>query len=152
MEKVIVGIDFGTSGLSYAYSFNKNPNINTINQSHLPGQGLNKKVPSEIIFDNNYKDILAFGYECNDYIMEPEHNDNTQYNYFKDIKMNLYHKKDKIKATNGNEADIDLVISRIFQKISELAISEIKEWKPSIKKEDIKWVVTIPAIWEEKSK
>ena len=147
--KVIVGIDFGTSGVAYAFSFQNNQS--QIYLSDFEGQSADKKVPTEIILDNDLKEILSFGHECSGYIMC--HHDKNSYQYFKDIKMNLYKKLDKIKSTNGKEADIEIIISKILRKLSMEAISQIKNnHDDTITEKDIKWVVTIPAIWEEKSK
>ena len=148
MSKVIVGIDFGTSGIGYAYSFSSD-NPNSIILSDFHGQGADNKVPSEIILDHYLEDVLAFGAECKGYIGT---HDKSEYEYFKNIKMNLYHKKYTIKSTNGKEANIELIITKILKIISENAITQIQRSNKIIKKENIKWVVTIPAIWEEKSK
>ena len=94
--------------------------------------------------------VLAFGAECKKYITNNEKN---KYEYFKNIKMNLYKKIYKIKSTNGNECDIEYIITKILEIVSEHALEKIKKsHDQSIEKEDIKWVVSIPAIWEEKSK
>ena len=149
MSKVIVGIDFGTSGIGYAFSFSgENPNAIMLSDFH--GQNADNKVSSEIILDNNLEDVLSFGNECKRYIRT--HLDKNKYEYFTNIKMNLYHKKYKIKSTNGKEADIELIIYKILKKVSEDAIVQIKRANGSIKTSDIKWIVTIPAIWEERSK
>ena len=66
--------------------------------------------------------------------------------------MNLYKKIYTVKSTNGKEIDIQLIISKILKKVSEHALSQLQRANNTIKKEDIKWIVTIPAIWEEKSK
>jgi molecular chaperone DnaK (HSP70) len=67
--------------------------------------------------------------------------------------MNLYNKQYYIKSTNGKECDIELIITKILEKVSQHALSKIQDsHDKSIRKEDIKWVVSIPAIWEEKSK
>ena len=148
MNNVVIGIDFGTSGIGYAYSFSGD-NPNSIILSDFHGQSADNKVPSEIILDNYFEDVLAFGNECKGYIRT---HDKTEYEYFKNIKMNLYHKIYTIKSTNGKEANIELIISKILKKISDNAISQIERSGFHINKENIKWVVTIPAIWEEKSK
>ena len=148
MNNVVIGIDFGTSGIGYAYSFSGD-NPNSIILSDFHGQSADNKVPSEIILDNYFEDVLAFGNECKGYIRT---HDKTEYEYFKNIKMNLYHKIYTIKSTNGKEANIELIISKILKKISDNAISQIERSSFHINKENIKWVVTIPAIWEEKSK
>ena len=148
MSKVIVGIDFGTSGIGYAFSFSSD-NPNSIILSDFHGQGADNKVPSEIILDHYLEDVLAFGAECKGYIGT---HDKNEYEYFKNIKMNLYHKIYTIKSTNGKEADIELIISKMLKTISDNALSQIQRANKLIEKKDIKWVVTIPSIWEEKCK
>ena len=58
----------------------------------------------------------------------------------------------KIKSSNGKEADIKLIISKILEEISKNAITQIKRFNNEIREENIKWILTVPAIWEEKSK
>lgn len=144
---VIVGIDFGTAGIGYAFSFEDDPS--KIIQSDFPGQSQGKKVPTEIILSPDSKLIYAFGLECNEYI---KGNDDTKYEYYRDIKMNLYKKMYKIKSTNGKEEDIELIISKLLEKVSGYASKHIERINNTIKNENIKWVLTVPAIWEEKSK
>ena len=145
---MVVGIDFCTSGIGYAYSFYNNQS--NIIVSDFIGQSSDKKIPTEIILDKNLEDVLAFGHQCMGYIKS---HDKDTYEYFKNIKMNLYKKIYTIKSTNGKEADIENIIAKILEEVSKEAISQIKRNSDkTIKKEDIKWVVTIPAIWEEKSK
>ena len=146
--KIVVGIDFGTSGVGYAYGFDNN--ITNIFSSDFSGQSKDKKVPTEIILDTELKEVLAFGEKCKEYIIAYDKNN---YEYFKNIKMNLYRKIYKIKSTNGREVDIEFVIYKILEEVSKNAVNQIqKKQNMKIEKEDIKWVVTIPAIWEEKSK
>ena len=146
--KIVVGIDFGTAGIGYAYSLCDNKK--NIILSDLTDQ-IDNKVPTEIILNNDLKFILAFGNECSSYINT--HHDKNTYQYFKNIKMNLYKKKYIIKSTNGVEENIENIISKLLTRISDEAINQI-ERNNNIKfeKNEIKWVVTIPAIWEEKSK
>ena len=146
--KIVVGIDFGTAGIGYAYSLCDDKK--NIILSDLKDQ-CDNKVPTEIILDNSLKFILAFGNECSGYI-NSHHNKDT-YQYFKNIKMNLYKNKETIKSTNGKEINIEVVISFLLRKISDEAINQIKRSTgKECAKNEIRWVVTIPAIWEEKSK
>ena len=146
--KVVVGIDFGTSGVGYAYGFFNNRE--NIFESDFSGQSKSKKVPTEIILDTDLNDVLAFGAECKGYITG---HDKNNYEYFKHIKMNLYKKNYIIKSTNDREANIELIITKILKEVSKKAIEQIhRKHDQNINREDIKWVVTIPAIWEEKSK
>ena len=149
MKKVVVGIDFGTSGIGYAYGFSDH--VDRIILSNFHGQNEDSKVRSEIILDNDLEEIKAFGNECIGY--SNTHKDKTSYEYFKNIKMNLYKKIYTIKSSNGKEADIQLIITKILKKISESALTQIqKSSDKTITKDNIRWVVTIPAIWEDKSK
>ena len=146
--KIVVGIDFGTSGVGYAFCFSNNKNV--IFSSTFDGQEKDKKVPTEIILDTDLNFVLAFGNECKGYISRYDKKD---YEYFRNIKMNLYKKNYKIKSTNGKEANIEIIITKILEVVSKNAINQIrKKHDSSLTKEDIKWVVTIPAIWEEQSK
>ena len=64
--------------------------------------------------------------------------------------MELYENKNIIKAKNsGKELPLKLVIQKILE-----AIKEISKNRPYIsnQKEKIKWVVTVPAIWDEHKK
>ena len=162
-ESIVVGIDFGTAGIGYAFSFENQPN--SIIESDFIGQNSGKKVPTEIILTPDSKYVLAFGEECKDYIKKAEdknRNEKTedmnhhksQYEYYKDIKMNLYKKEYKIKSTNGKKEDIEIIITKLLEKVSDNALSQIKNVynNNSIVKKNLKWVLTVPAIWEEKSK
>ena len=60
-QRIVVGIDFGTAGIGFAYSlYNDKQNIIL---SDLKNQ-IDSKVPSEIILDNDLNKVLAFGNEC----------------------------------------------------------------------------------------
>ena len=148
MYEVVVGIDFGSSGTGFAYSyFNRNKIIN----GQIYGASVDYKVPTEIILDdNNY--VLKFGLDCITYLkekgMETGH-------YFKGIKMHLYENKSKIISINsGKELPLKLVIQKVLETIKEIAINEISKNRPKLKEETekIKWVVTVPAIWNEHQK
>ena len=144
MEEVVVGIDFGTSGSGFAYAYKNNPN--EINHGVIHGANADNKVPTQIILDDNDKTI-KFGVECTEYIRK---NGLNEGHYFKDIKMNLYEKKTIIQAQNSEKKlELKFVIQRIMEKLKELAIDQIKKPRPEIEENKIKWVVTVPAIWQE---
>ena len=107
--EVVVGIDFGSSGCGFAYSF---MNENKIYHSDIEGSNVDKKIPTEIILDDkNY--ILAFGSKCKQYLKEKGLNAG---HYFKEIKMHLYRKEKLIKSSNSNKT---LPIIEVIQKILE---------------------------------
>ena len=148
MYEVVVGIDFGSSGSGFAYSyFDKNKIIH----GQIFNASVDYKVPTEIILDdNNY--TLQFGGECVKYLKEKGLSTG---HYFKGIKMHLYENKNTIISNNtGKELPLKLVIQRVLEKLKEIAIKEISKNRPKLAKETekIKWVVTVPAIWDEHQK
>ena len=148
MYEVVVGIDFGSSGSGYAYSY---LDKHKIIHGQIYNASVDYKVPTEIILDDkNY--TLQFGGECVKYIKEKGLGTG---HYFKGIKMHLYENKNYIIANNsGKELPLKLVIQRVLEKLKELAIKEISKNRPYLAKETnkIKWVVTVPAIWNEHQK
>ena len=129
MYEVVVGIDFGSSGTGFAYSYF---NRNKIIHGQIYGASVDYKVPTEIILDdNNY--VLKFGLDCITYLkekgMETGH-------YFKGIKMHLYENKSKIISINsGKELPLKLVIQKVLETIKEIAINEISKNRPKLNEE-----------------
>jgi len=148
MYEVVVGIDFGSSGTGFAYSyFDKTKIIH----GQIYGASVDYKVQTEIILDdNNY--TIQFGADCVKFLKEKGLNTG---HYFKGIKMELYENKSTITAKNsGKELPLKLVIQKVLEKIKEIAIKEISKNRPYLndQQEKIKWVVTVPAIWDEHQK
>ena len=146
--EVVVGIDFGSSGSGFAYSyFDKNK----IFHGQIYGASVDHKVATEIILDDdNY--VLQFGSNCSKYLKEKGLESG---HYFKDIKMELYENKENIKAKNSEKVlPLITVIQKIIESIKYIAIKEISENRQYLaeKTERIKWVVTVPAIWDEHQK
>ena len=146
--EVVVGIDFGSSGSGFAYSFFDKKSI-------IPGQmsssSNSNKVPTEIILNEN-NEIIQFGAECVNFIKE---NGVKNCYYFKGIKMELYKNNKTITAKNSKkEFSLKLIIQKCLEKIKEIAILQISKNRPHLSNhtEKIKWVVTVPSIWEEHQK
>ena len=139
MFEVVVGIDFGSYGTGYAYSFNNPKNIEL---GKFKGQNIGIKVPTQIILDSELKNILSFGAECSQYQLKS--NDL----YFKAIKMNIYHNLNYIKPENNSRSfPLVNVITKVFEYIKLDAIKSIQQSRPSITEDQIKWIVTVPSIW-----
>ena len=148
MCEVVVGIDFGSSGTGYAYSY---IDKNKIVHGQIYGAAVDYKVPTEIILDDN-NNVLQFGSSCVQYLKEKGIETG---HYFKGIKMLLYENKETILSINsGKEFPLKLVIQKVIETIKDLAIKEISKNRPYLEqqKEKIKWIVTVPAIWNEHQK
>ena len=141
--EVVVGIDFGSSGSGYSYSFY---NENDINHGEIFQANVDNKVPTEIILDDDYS-ILQFGATCQQYLKEKSYKTG---HYFKNIKMHLYEKKTKIQSSNTERLfPLVIVISKVLEKLKELCLEQLLKLRNNINEENIKWVVTVPAIWED---
>jgi len=126
-------------------------NKNKIIHGQIYGASVDYKVPTEIILDdNNY--VIQFGADCVKFLKEKGLETG---HYFKGIKMLLYENKETIKASNsGKEFPLKLVIQKVLEEIKKIAIKEISKNRPYLTQQTqkIKWVVTVPAIWNEHQK
>ena len=144
MAEVVVGIDFGSSGSGFAYAYKDNEE--EIIHGSIPGANVDNKVPTEIILNDKNK-AIKFGVDCISFMKE---RGLKAGHYFKRIKMLLYEKKTSIEAKNtGKILPLKLVIQKVLEELKELAFAQIKQNRPTITLSKIKWVVTVPAIWEE---
>ena len=78
---------------------------------------------------------------------------NENYLYFKDIKMNLYSHNYVIQSINTNKIIhiVDL-IGIILEYIKNDVFEKIRELISNFEINIIKWILTVPAIWDETSK
>ena len=143
-EKVVVGIDFGTSGSAFSYAF-KNTKEDILSPEEI-------KNPTEIILDSNMK-ILSFGKNCRQFLSSGKIFEQKYY-HFSDIKMRLYKNERKIQANNVNKFyDLEQIISKILLAIKTESLNVINsKRKNKINESNIEWKLTVPAIWREKSK
>ena len=66
--------------------------------------------------------------------------------------MALFRNEKNVKSLDGREMPLMKVISESLRFISEKAIEKLKEQIGSVKKERIRWVITVPALWTEEHK
>ena len=157
-DQIVIGIDFGSCGITFAYGFLDDP-TKTVYNGKFAIQGINDKVSTEIILDEELKEVLCFGNECSNYLNSIG---NKKYYHFKNIKMNLYTKESEkkkgkkdytIKANNSNiKVNIEYIITLILKKVKEIALKQIKDNYKNFNLKNIHWTITVPAIWEIKSK
>ena len=153
-----VGIDFGTAGITYSYSIGGDrEKTDLIEVKKWEGAGTANKTSTEIILDSNCEKIIAFGKKpCSDLIQKGI-GDNL---HFSDIKMYLYKDKEYI-PDNESKGKYPLIkiISKFLEKMRDEAIIDLKSKDTYIKDlkdseiiDKVKWILTVPAIWSDKSK
>ena len=61
--------------------------------------------------------------------------------------------KDKLKATNGEELESKIVFVAAFKYVHDLAKKLLKKKRiKNLTNEDIQWIITVPAIWNDNAK
>ena len=144
-EKVVIGVDFGTSGTAFSYAF-KNSKEDILSPDEM-------KYPTEIILDSYLDKILAFGKDCRQFLSSGKGSEKKYY-HFSDIKMKLYNNKWKIQANNDSKFfDLEKIITKVLIAIKNKSLNIInsKRERP-INESNIEWKLTVPAIWRERSK
>lgn len=148
-KDIIVGIDFGTSGIGFAYGFLNDPN-RKLYLGHFDGQEKASKISTEIILDDDLKKVICFGNDCKKHLCSIT---TEKFHHFNKIKMNLYKKIYAIKVSNSKkEADIEYIIQLLLFEVKKKAIEQLKFTYHYLKEENIQWIITVPAIWDNKSK
>ena len=148
LDKIIVGIDFGSSESGYSFLETNDPKDIEDGETYS----------SEIVLKNGHvKEIGRHSYETF------KTSDNGL--YFENMKIYL----DPKRATDENMDDLEIeaiypkgkkiklkiVIKEFLRFISDKAVEKLdKKYsnKKKYKKDEIKWVVTVPAIWSESGK
>ena len=154
---IIVAIDFGSAFTGYTYSF-KGKNKNEIYYGKFEGTGANIKTLKKVII-NDTNNIVKYGFSAEEYMKKGNLKQNEH--FFERIKMNLYSGTYTIKAVNSSKEIklvdlIYIILDYIKKKAIESIISSSRgfedNYKYSEESSKIRWVLTIPAIWDDKSK
>ncbi|XP_063415843.1 heat shock 70 kDa protein 12A-like [Mytilus trossulus] len=152
-------IDLGTTYSGYAYSskddYTKEPtkiHTNVWTASKL----MSLKAPTAVLLDSSQA-FVAFGYEAenmySELVSEGEHED---YYYFHNFKMLLHERRItrglKIKDVLGKELEALKVFQCAIQFLKDHFFKSISDKIRGIQENQIGYVLTVPAIWEDSAK
>ncbi|XP_071146597.1 heat shock 70 kDa protein 12A-like [Mytilus edulis] len=158
---MVAAIDFGTTYSGYAFSmrsdFKEQPLNIIANQSWNAGtkQLISLKTPTVLLLDKN-KTFLSFGYDAeNQYtelMMDEDHED---YYYFHRFKMKLHKNMplstaSEIEDITGKSTSAMVVFSLSIQALKDDLLENKRGLKMTV--DDIRWVLTVPAIWTDGAK
>ena len=157
---VVVAVDFGTTYSGYAFSFTRDPSEIYIMRKWDGGGDLdvnNYKTPTTLLLTPNCE-FHSFGFAARDAYHNLSDKDAKRYLYFEKFKMTLHRTEHlnldtKIKAANGQTLSAICVFAhalRYFKHQSQRELSD--QLGAEIQDEDIRWVVTVPAIWKQTAK
>ncbi|ESN95006.1 hypothetical protein HELRODRAFT_102816 [Helobdella robusta] len=156
---VIVAIDFGTTYSGYAFSFVKDPESLHIMRKWEGGDpGLvNQKTLTTLLL-NPDGEFHSFGFTARDNYHDLDQSQAKKWFYFEKFKMALHHnselnKNTTINASNGQAYPALKVFVHSLKYFKDHALQELTDQsETSILNEDIRWVITVPAIWKAPAK
>lgn len=159
----VAAIDFGTTYSGYAFSakddFKKEPLKINANVWNAGARSLmSHKAPTALLL-NPDKSFNSFGYNAeNTFSNLAEENDHHAYYYFHRFKMVLHNNKDLRRDTmlkdEGKKKSLPAisVFSHSIRHLKDHLLDSIKKMVSGIEDSDIKFVLTVPAIWDDKAK
>ncbi|XP_078341039.1 heat shock 70 kDa protein 12A-like [Crassostrea virginica] len=159
---LVAAIDFGTTYSGYAFSsredFQREPTKAYLKQWVDPVSSMMyNKTSTCILFDESVN-FNKFGFEAEakyqDLIMDNEHK--TWY-FFRRFKMTLYDKQSSgdgwlIEDETGKQLPALVVFSESIKYLKLSLLEEAKKQQTDIQADDIKWILTVPAIWSDPAK
>ncbi|KAL3879164.1 hypothetical protein ACJMK2_031473 [Sinanodonta woodiana] len=159
---LVAAIDFGTAYSGWAYSFTSDFQINPtkVHAKHWSGGDfMSPKTPTALLIQPDGNTLDAFGYDAEDRYAElAETGEHIDWYYFRRFKMKIYDNKDLSQNTLLQEEHGKCLPAL---KVFSCAIMYLKNdvLKPlqtmvegGIKESEIKWIITVPAIWDDKAK
>ncbi|XP_045193641.2 heat shock 70 kDa protein 12A-like [Mercenaria mercenaria] len=162
---LIVAIDFGTTYSGYAFQLTSEYDQNDPTKRILSPQAWNEgptkltsmKTPTCLLLDRN-QDIDSFGFVAEDrYADLCMDGDNKNWYYFRRFKMKL-HETNGLKRTTlisdetGKQLPALTVFSKSIECLKNHLIDLLGKKNFDVKEDEIKWVLTVPAIWDDTAK
>ncbi|XP_063447154.1 heat shock 70 kDa protein 12A-like [Mytilus trossulus] len=162
---LVVAVDFGSSGAGYAFSFAyqyKNNPLDICTSLWNNGNGpVQAKVPAVLLFDPDKK-FHSFGFEAEDKYEELMNaNKAGQWYFLKGFKMQLYSAVNagediridfELLDVGGKSISAKAVFSAAIGFLKDHFIQQMHWRKLGTVEDDIFWVVSVPAIWNDSAK
>ncbi|KAM7408089.1 hypothetical protein PAMA_001984 [Pampus argenteus] len=156
---VVVAIDFGTTSSGYAYAFTKEPEcIHTMRRWEGGDPGVsNQKTPTTILLTPDRK-FHSFGYAARDFYHDLDPSESKQWLYLEKFKMKLHTTSNlsidtDLHAANGRRVKALDIFAYALAFFKEQALKELSDQTyGSFDNNDVRWVITVPAIWKMPAK
>lgn len=158
----VAAIDFGTSFSGYAFSFHSDFKVDPLkiitNNWKMGGtNAISFKAPSCILFDPEQR-FHSFGFEAEDkYAQLASEEDHYTWYYFRQFKMLLYENKKlsrdiKLRDDKGLIMPAMKVFKEGIRYLKEHLLKTCEVERPGLEYDEIHWVLTVPAIWDDSAK
>ncbi|XP_060596890.1 heat shock 70 kDa protein 12A-like [Ruditapes philippinarum] len=151
---LVAAIDFGTTFSGWAFSFKhdfeRDPTKITAKNWH-GDQLISQKAPTCVLIKPDGRTFDSFGYTAEskyaELVAEEKH---EQWYFFRRFKMMLF---DKIEDACGKQLSAKKVFSMVIKFLKDDLLEECSnQLGDSINDKDVKWVLTVPAIWNDVAK
>lgn len=159
---LVAAIDFGTTYSGYAFStrydFKRDPTNTFLKQWVDPTSSMMYNKTSTCILFTKEKEFSQFGFDAEakylDLIFDKEQKD---WYFFRRFKMSLYDlqsgdKEISIEDETGKPMNALIVFSESLKYLKQSLLQEARKQQTSLEIEDIKWILTVPAIWSDPAK
>jgi molecular chaperone DnaK (HSP70) len=155
--RVVISIDFGTSRSGYACVYKAARKI--LLPAKWPGQ-INSyvKTPTELLYTLDGQ-VDRWGAEVKARLaLLRQSQEARHYTWFGNFKMELFNGHDGtakrlFRLKNGAELPVQSLIVDYLRKLKDFALEQINSGRTSpLKKEEIRWILTVPAIWRDEQK
>ncbi|XP_055999584.1 heat shock 70 kDa protein 12A-like isoform X1 [Ostrea edulis] len=160
---LVAALDFGTtySGIawSHTHEFEKYPlRISCLHWSSMLGPSqATYKTPTSLLLKSN-GEMIAFGYEAEEQYAElADDNAQSGYCFFKHFKMLLYEneilRSDTVLVDDeGHPMQAKDIFAQSISYMKRRLLEDLKSRGNMIREENILWVITVPAIWNDGAK
>ncbi|XP_029376874.1 heat shock 70 kDa protein 12A isoform X2 [Echeneis naucrates] len=155
---VVVAIDFGTTSSGYAYAFTKEPEcIHTMRRWEGGDPGVsNQKTPTTILLTPDRK-FHSFGYAARDFYHDLDPSESKQWLYLEKFKMKLHTTANlsidtDLHAANGKRVKALDIFAYALAFFKEQALKLSDQTGSEFDNNDVRWVITVPAIWKMPAK
>nr|XP_022296014.1 heat shock 70 kDa protein 12A-like isoform X2 [Crassostrea virginica] len=155
---IVVAIDVGTTYSGYAFSFRNKPSeVTVVNWENHANNGFSYKAPSVLLLNQTYQ-FVAFGYEA-----EKQYSDiitkepTDQYLFVKNFKTELVNDRGLqrhllVKDVLHRFIPAHGLFIETIRFLRKHFLGTLKSRGLSFKEDDIKYIVTIPAMWTDVAK
>lgn len=161
---LVVAVDFGTTYSGYAFQFRheysaKDPCVITAPQSWSDGtkQVLSLKTPTALLLNNDLE-IDSFGYEAErKYSNLCEENKHADWYFYRRFKMKLQNRGGLTRTASLEDESLKLlpaveIFAHAIQCLKMKLFEQLDKDKTVLSPDDILWVLTVPAIWDDSAK
>ncbi|XP_052212853.1 heat shock 70 kDa protein 12A-like [Dreissena polymorpha] len=163
MALIVASIDFGTTFSGWAYSFvhdhDNNP-ADVKSRNWNSGTFITSKAPTCVLIKSDGTTLEAFGYDAESKYAELAAEENhTDVYFFQTFKMKLFDNEGTIGNSTllEDETGKKLKALTVFSLTIKYLVDDVmdslnKQITNGVNKNDINWVLTVPAIWDEHAK